>query len=85
MMLTPDERALARHALGLPNDKKRSYRNRFAAARNTEACEQWEAMRAKGAADVFAYGEILKWFHLTKDGASAALDAGESLDPEDFP
>lgn len=85
MNLTPDEKALARHALGLPNDHKRSFRNRYAANRNTEACEHWEAMRRKGAADLWMYGEFLKHFELTKEGAEAALDDGESLDLEDFP
>lgn len=84
MMLTPDEKALARHALGLPNDTRRSYRNRYAAPRNSENCAAWETMRAKGAADVFAYSEFLKHFELTKDGAEAALEDGESLDLEDF-
>lgn len=85
MKLTPDERSLARHALGLPNDKRLSYRNRYAAMRGTDKAAMWEQMRLIGAADVFAYSDVLKHFHLTKEGALAALDDSERLDPEDFP
>lgn len=88
MKLTPTQRELARHALGLPNDRKQSYRNRFIASEGHADFAEWEAMVATGAAMVcravplYAYDDA---FWMTPEGAKAALAKGESLDPEDFP
>lgn len=46
MKLTPAQRELARHALGLPNDRKRSYRNRFIASKGHADFAEWEVMVA---------------------------------------
>lgn len=86
--MTPKQRDLARHALGLPNRNRRSYRNRFFASYTPGGdYEQWEEMREAGYAerarvspDGRRYG-----FWLTESGALAALNKGESLCPEDFP
>ena len=81
------ERRLARHALGLPNFRGRSYRNRFvvsyAPGRTYPA---WDRMVDKGWAEQSArvIGGTC-WFWLTREGAELALDPGETLDPEDFP
>lgn len=77
--MTPEQKKLARHALGLDNSaaKGRSYRNRyFSHAGNPE----WVAMVEAGEATVNG-----PWFHLTRSGAEAALNPREKLDPEDFP
>lgn len=79
---------LARHALGLPNPRKRSYRNHFVAGPGHDDYEDWMVMVGMGVAmrrhgDAMTGGDDL--FFLTRNGAHAALKKGESLDPEDFP
>lgn len=84
--LTHAQRALARHALGLPNARQRSYRNTYVAAYCPGSYDDWLRMVDSGAA--LASPRIIaktRRFWLTVDGANAALDSGESLDPEDFP
>lgn len=86
--LTPEQRDLARHALGLPNRRCTSYRNRFVTGPGSLDFSAWEAMVAFGAAKhrpgtILTGGNDLFW--LTRDGAEAALERGERLDPEDFP
>lgn len=74
---------LARHALGLPNDRRQSYRNRFLAGGEHA---EWRAMEAAGLAEADTTGgKGMTWFWLTREGAEAALEPGESLCPEDFP
>lgn len=75
---------LARHALGLPNDRRRSYRNRFYAGSGHQAYADWEAMIASGAARAEEAGGT-RMFWLTEQGARAALLPGEQLCHEDFP
>lgn len=84
--MTTEQREQARHALGLPNKKRCSYRNRF-------VCDggdpHWTDMVAKGWAKMRA-GDSLPFggcamFWLTKAGAELALDKGERLSLEDFP
>ena len=86
-VMTARQRELARHALGLPNERARSYRNGFSAGDGHSDYADWLAMveggfavrRAKpkdfGGSDVF---------HLTLHGAKRAIKTGETLDPEDF-
>jgi hypothetical protein len=86
--LTPKQRSLARHALGLTDGRKQSYRNRFVADAAHEDHPEWMRMVRKGAASYRAAqamfgGSDLFW--LTQAGAQAALEPGELLDPEDFP
>lgn len=90
-VMTPTQRRLARHALGLPNTRNRSYRNSFLATYCSGHYDQWIAMTEAG----LAYHGVLhtpagckhqmRRFWLTCGGAEAALDPGESLCPEDFP
>lgn len=81
--MTPAQKTLARHALGLPNGRKRSYRNRyFTSGTNKER----QAMIKAGEADgVIEIREPRSMYWLTVKGAKAALEPGETLCPEDFP
>jgi hypothetical protein len=86
--MTPQQIELARHALGLPNDRRRSYRNYFTAGTGHPDFADWIAMIKAGTAkrrisSRMAGGDDVFW--LTIEGAQAALQHGESLDPEDFP
>lgn len=91
--MTPEQKKLARHALGLPNNNKRSYRNRFLANNTTPACQVWMEMEQNGEAESSPDVSVKNpdappartWFFLTRRGAEAALNRGESLCPEDFP
>lgn len=81
--MTPEQKQMARHALGLPNDKKRSYRNRYVVSRDNA---DWKALVSGGFAHILTTGFVAPTalFYLTKRGAEEALENGESLDPEDF-
>ena len=89
IQLTENQIELARHALGLPNKRRKSYRNRFVAGPGSKDYEAWLAMVALGAAKrvdasrVHCGGDDL--FFLTLSGARAATKRGESLCAEDFP
>jgi hypothetical protein len=86
-ILSPYQVDLARHALGLPNERGRSYRNRFCCGPGHADYEDWRAMVVAGAARQFPLtargGDSL--FVLTEPAARAALQSGETLDAEDFP
>ncbi len=75
---------LARHALGLPNARNRSYRNRYFTVQKDEAFNAWLGLFDRQLAGSQDAGERV-FFWLTRRGAEAALKAGESLCPEDFP
>lgn len=82
------ERDMARHALGLPNRERTSYRNHFVTDREGADGRVWMRMVEKGAATVrkgspLTGGDDL--FRLTHAGAMAALNRPEKLCPEDFP
>lgn len=85
--LTAEQRGLARHALGLPNKRKQSYRNYFVTGEGSTDHPHWVAMaeagfaRRRKALRIYGGDDL---FRLTKEGATAALDKGERLDPEDF-
>ena len=86
--LSDQQRELARHALGLPNGKRTSYRNHFVTGEGSPDYEPWIVMcaadlatRRKGSP--LTGGDDL--FCLTTAGAELALDVDEKLDPEDFP
>ena len=88
-MLTEEQRELARHALGLGNGRKQSYRNRFATGPGGTDHPAWLDMVKQGFAKK-RDGKTLPFggddmFWLTRRGATLALDAGETLDTEDFP
>lgn len=82
--LTPREREMARHALGLPNSRRRSYRNRYFAPPGGDSHVIWSALVARGLAEMSRKPRN-DFFCLTRAGAEAALNPGEDLDEEDFP
>lgn len=86
--MTPHQKKLARHALGLPNRNQRSYRNRYITSLGTPEHQVWCDLVEAKMAD-FRWTQDLPTtpyvFWLTRDGAEAALEPGESLDPWDFP
>jgi hypothetical protein len=81
--MNPEQRKLARHALGLPNDQRRSYRNRYFVSGGPNAA-LWAAMEAAGEAGSKANGPG-DFYWLTRKGAELALEPSEALDREDFP
>lgn len=85
-MITNSQKKMARHALGLPNNKRTSSRNRFVCP---DADPHWCNMVENGLATV-RKGETLPFgdsacFYLTRAGAEAALEPREKLSREDFP
>ena len=85
--MTTKQRELARHALGLGNGSKQTYRNHFVAGPGHPDYEDWLAMETSGLAkrrtgSPISGGDDIFW--LTKIGAELALDRSESLHPEDF-
>lgn len=86
--MTRGQIQLARHALGLPNRWRTSYRNHFVAGPGHADYAGWCAMVAAGLArrrqgSPLTGGNAV--FRLTRAGAAKALLPGESLDSEDFP
>ena len=85
--MTKRQIELARHALGLPNERNRSYRNLFCAMPSLlegGKYMEWSGLVASGLATMQP-GGTLDFFYLARAGAEMALLPGESLDPEDFP
>jgi hypothetical protein len=84
--ITPEQRRLARHALGLDQSQE-SYRNGYSAIRGSEQHRDWMALRQRGLAEVHfrPKHDPLDDFSLTHFGALAVLEPGETLDQEDFP
>lgn len=83
--MTPEQRKMARHALGLKDGRTVSYRNRYAAALGTTIELEWDEMVQRGWAERGADGTTIVRFCLTEAGAQAVLEPGERLDREDFP
>lgn len=86
--MTPEQKRLARHALGLDGRQERSYRNRFVTGPGSTDHPEWMQMAEDGAARRYPASELTggnDLFCLTITGARAALDPGESLCAEDFP
>ncbi len=82
--MTPTQRKLARHALGLPNKQRRTYRNHYLGAHKA-AEPDWDALVAAGMATSRPFNTCDTMYHLTRAGAVLALEGGEKLDKEDFP
>lgn len=82
--VTPAQIKLARHALGLPNDRKRSYRNRYFTPIGSAAYVEWCDMVADGKARGKEDGSPQAFFWLRVEGATEACEPGETLDMEDF-
>lgn len=87
--MTPRQIELARHALGLPNAHRRSYRNRFFASLGHKDYADWLVMVIDGNATCSAAPDHGLWnndiFAVTLKGARAVLVGRERLCPEDFP
>lgn len=86
--MTPRQKELARHALGLDGRRKQSYRNRFWAGPGHDDFGEWQQMVKDGLAYVSKPDPGYRPDHafwLTHSGAEAALNKGERLCPEDFP
>lgn len=85
--MTPLQKKLARHALGLPNDDRRSYRNRYIIGNGGRGFSALMRMVRDGNATRERFGAHTHnryCFHLTLTEAAAVLEDGESLDREDF-
>ena len=84
--MTPEQKTLARQALGLPNPENKSFRNHYFSGREHQ---DWGAMVAAGeAASEPARNSVVVGytrFYLTRAGAELALEEGETLDGEHFP
>ena len=83
--MTPSQRELARHALGFPNKRNTSYRNRFCSGPDHPAYQNWMNMVAEGYA-VKQDGPLWggdSMFYLTLKGALLARDPKEHLSRED--
>lgn len=82
--MTPEQRLLARHALGLPNERGRSYRNRYLVPPAHPSHALFMQMVAAGEARLVVEGLSNDRFCLTLEGAGKAVNPGEKLDPDDF-
>jgi hypothetical protein len=83
--MTPSQRKLARHALGFPNRKNLSYRNRFCTGPDSDNYADWQRMVDEGYAvkqDSPLWGGN-SMFYLTLKGALLARDSKEHLSQED--
>ena len=83
--MTEKQTKLARHALGFPNKKNTSYRNRFCTGPGCEDFAEWEAMVAQGDA-VRRDGPLWggdSMFFLTLKGALAVREPKEHISRED--
>ncbi|MER5172643.1 hypothetical protein [Thioclava kandeliae] len=86
--MTPTQKKLARHALGLPNRNHTSYRNCFVTPYGPHSdFTAWEEMKDLGFAERTELQSRINTvrFWLTRKGAMAAIDPNEKLDSEDFP
>lgn len=85
--MTPKQIELARHALGLTQGRKQSFRNHFVTGEGSIDYPHWKAMVESGYAKRWPGSPLTggdDLFRLTFKGASAALMPGERLCPEDF-
>jgi hypothetical protein len=86
-MMTQEQRELARHALGLPNQRNTSYRNHFVTGEGSSDYPHWIKMVEAGyakrrAGSPLTGGDDLFW--LSRKGAELALKGFETLCQEDF-
>lgn len=82
--MTPEQKKLARHALGLPNKTRRAYRNYYVIGMDSPPHADWVLMVADGLAIMSSarheiYGGM-DIFWLTRAGAEAAAHKGEKLE-----
>jgi hypothetical protein len=86
--MTPRQIDLARHALGLPNKRRCSYRNHFVTGPGCTDWDDWQAMVAAGDARRYEPSTLTGGdycFVLTRQGAEVAVAPGERLDREAWP
>ena len=84
--MTPSQRDLARHALGLPNPQRRTSRNRYLIPKDGPDYVQWLEMIDNGEALLVSPPtSSLACFALTIKGGQLAIREREQLDPADFP
>jgi hypothetical protein len=83
--VTERQRALARHALGFPNNRNTSYRNHFCAGPGHDDYDEWLQMVAEGLAikQTGPYWGGDDMFHLTLKAALLAREPKEHLSRED--
>lgn len=83
--MTPQQKELARHALGLPNKRKTSYRNYFMTGSGSTDYPIWMGMVEQGDAlsGAHAFSDDM-CFWLTPQGAIGALSSGEMLRFDEF-
>jgi hypothetical protein len=82
--MTPDQHLMARRAMGLPNPKKCTFRNRHFANNDSTSYKLWMELVADGKAGFHNNGSGFTMFWLTLEGGKEALLPGETMDPEDF-
>ncbi len=83
--ISDSQREMARHALGLPNKKRTSYRNHYCIGPGGDGYEDWDDLAAKGLA-IRRTGP--DWggddmFYLTLNAALAVREPGEHISRED--
>lgn len=83
------QREMARHALGFPNKRGRSYRNHYCIGPDEDGYDAWLDLVTKGLAHWRPYrnsngaGVGFHMFYLTHRGALLARQPNEHLSPED--
>lgn len=85
--MTPTQRELARHALGLPNKRHESYRNHFVTGVGSIDYPEWTSLVEAGHAKRYPPSDMTggdDLFILARQGAEAALLGKERLSQEDF-
>lgn len=85
--MTENQIELGRHALGLPNKYRESYRNHFVAGSTHDDYAEWMVMVSEGNAIRLEPSELYGGdfcFSLTRFGAEKCLREKERLDPEDL-
>ena len=83
--LTDRQKNLARHALGLPNEKNMTYRNHFWIDRAGDGYNDWQDMVENGFAVKAPGGQnwVGDFFYLTIEGARAVLAPTEHISREE--
>lgn len=87
-VMSPEQRMLARYALGLPSAFGQSCRNHVTASPGSEeyaVCRELVALGFAHHRPANARKRTDDVFWLTLAGADRALEAGERLDPKQFP
>lgn len=80
--MNTEQRELARHALGLPNSRNKTYQNWFCVEEGDPA---WSGLVAMGLATMRPAASLpfggAALFHLTRKAAEMVLEPGEKIDP----